>query len=122
MRSVIKSYNLLMIDLQEEHTTVDTRAEGLVRDLVAKVASQADAAQAPTTSLFGAFFPSLATPATPSGPLDLKQYMIRPADFNRRIPENLYLVASAGALSWGTNNTGRGADAMDVDQVRQTNV
>ena len=100
-----------------DNTTEDTRAEGLIRDLEHAMDHDAHAAAAPGgankpgTSIFGAFFakkPAAATPAPAA--VDLTKYLIRPADFNPAIPGNLYLVPSAGAVSWsntqGDNDTG----------------
>ena len=79
--------------------------EGLIRDLENAMDVDGDggggaAPSGPGKSIFGAFFtrkpPAAAAPAR----VDLMQYVIRPADFNDSIPANLYLVPSAGAVSW----------------------
>jgi len=83
--------------------------EGLIRDLENAMdvdgggAGSPAAAPGPGKSIFGAFFtrkpPAAAAAAAPAR-VDLMQYIIRPAEFNPSIPANLYLVPSAGAVSW----------------------
>ena len=80
---------------QVAHTTPETRAEGLVRALVAAGKTTQ------SRSIFGAWFSSTRTPD-----VDLSTYWIQPSAVNPRIPSNLYLVASAGDSSWGAQHTG----------------
>ena len=46
--------------------------------------------------------------------MDLAAYAIRPADHNASIPDNLYLIPSAGAVSWSETQDDDDA-AMDAD-------
>lgn len=88
-----------------DKTTPETRAEGLVRALVA-------AGETRAKSVFGAWFSAPATKDV----VDLSRYWIQPSCVNPRIPSNLFLVASATDASWGTQHTGNaGGDNMDVD-------
>lgn len=96
-----------------EHTTEDTRAEGLIRDLEHAMDTDAHAAAAkPSTgggsSIFGAFFAKKPAAPAPTA-VDLTKYLIRPSDHNAAIPPNLYLVPSAGSISWSETQD------MDVD-------
>ena len=93
-------------------TTCDTRAEGLIRDLEhapdAMDCGQEDRPSA--SSIFGTFFsrrrasasPGTEEPTEPagSGAVDLTRYALRPHDHNPAIPPNVFLVPSAGAVSW----------------------
>ena len=83
-----------------ENTTEDTRAEGLIRDLehAMDTDEHAAAAEKKGGSIFGAFFAKKKDPSTAT--VDLRNYLIRPADHNAAIPGNLYLVPSAGSVSW----------------------
>jgi hypothetical protein len=107
-----------------EHTTPDNRTEGLIRDLEhAPDPSGADANPASSRkgSIFGAFFAKRNAAEPPpyssssSAPVDLTQYVVRPADHNPSIPGNLYLIPSAGAISWSETQDGDDA-AMDADR------
>jgi len=91
-----------------ENTTSDTRAEGLVRALVA------DGEATARPSLLGRFFGG-STPAQRE--VNVLDYTVQPSKFNPRVPENLYLVASAKTDSWGQQHTGVGGAAMDVDEA-----
>ena len=73
-----------------EHTTSDTRTEGLVRALVL-----AAGAGPHDSSIFGRWFG-----AKPKSAVDLLEFAVQPSKYNPRIPSNLYLVASAGKDSW----------------------
>ena len=83
-----------------ENTTEDTRAEGLIRDLehAMDTDEHAAAAEKKGGSIFGAFFAKKKDASTAT--VDLRNYLIRPADHNAAIPGNLYLVPSAGSVSW----------------------
>ena len=48
--------------------------------------------------------------------MDLTKYLIRPADHNPAIPPNLYLVPSAGAVSWSNTQGGQGGNDDDAEQ------
>lgn len=112
-----------------ENTTADTRAEGLIRDLELAIdADDDDDARAGMKkktkgSVFGAFFskPSPAAAASSRREIDLQKYMIRPAAHNPAIPPNLYLIPSAGAVSWTdtqeTNDDAAAAAANDDEFV-----
>lgn len=105
-----------------EHTTPDTRAEGLIRDLEHAPdppGADPNPASSRKGSIFGAFFAKRNAahppPSTSSfSPVDLTRYVIRPADHNPSIPGNLYLIPSAGAVSWSETQDGDDA-AMDAD-------
>jgi len=86
-----------------DNTTPDTRAEGLVRDLVL----HGNGAAPPRRSVFGPFFSVLTLQKTPSLP-SLEKYMVKPNIVNTAVPDNLYLIASAGMASWGKSTTGQG--------------
>ena len=83
-----------------ENTTEDTRAEGLIRDLehAMDTDEHAAAAEKKGGSIFGAFFAKKKDASTAT--VDLTDYLIRPADHNGAIPSNLYLIPSAGSVSW----------------------
>ena len=84
-----------------DNTTCDTRAEGLIRDLEHLPDPMDHDEDASKSSIFGAFFGRQKKEKTTSNaPLDLTAYTLRPHDFNKSIPDNLYLVPSAGATSW----------------------
>eukprot|EP00242_Pyramimonas_sp_CCMP2087_P004464 CAMPEP_0198203940 /NCGR_PEP_ID=MMETSP1445-20131203/7278_1 /TAXON_ID=36898 /ORGANISM="Pyramimonas sp., Strain CCMP2087" /LENGTH=419 /DNA_ID=CAMNT_0043875547 /DNA_START=207 /DNA_END=1466 /DNA_ORIENTATION=- len=82
-----------------EHTTADTRTEGLVRALVLA------AGAGPHDSIFGKWFAP-----KPTSAVDLLKYAVQPSKYNPRIPSNLYLVASAGKNSWGENTNSNTSD------------
>uniref|UniRef100_A0A7S0WTS4 AAA domain-containing protein n=1 Tax=Pyramimonas obovata TaxID=1411642 RepID=A0A7S0WTS4_9CHLO len=91
-------------------TTPETRAEGLVKALIAA----GDQAGAPSTSghLFGAWF----APKKVAQDVDLSRFYIQPNTVNPRVPSNLYLVASASDESWGSQHTGNPlVNGMDID-------
>jgi hypothetical protein len=88
-----------------EHTTADTRAEGLIRDLEHAASLEHDAPHGAASrgSVFGAFFsrpPKAAKTEAAGAVVDLEKYALRPAEHNPAIPPNLFLVPSAGATSW----------------------
>ena len=87
-----------------ENTSADTRAEGLIRDLEHSMDADIPPAKHSGGSIFGAFFAKKPNAAPPA--VDLQQYLIRPADHNKAIPDNLYLVPSAGTVSWGDTQDG----------------
>jgi cellulose biosynthesis protein BcsQ len=98
--------------------TMDTRVEGLIRDLeqAMDVDDLSTAAPAVSNSFFGQLFgrrESTAPTQVPSGPVDLTKYAIRPYDANEAIPSNLYLIPSAGEISWDPETTSTGAE-IDV--------
>lgn len=74
-------------------TTSDTRAEGMLRDLMDACSDT----QAAPVSLFGRIFGGS---VTAQAEFDLTKYILRPSDTNPRIPDNLLLVPSAGSHSW----------------------
>jgi cellulose biosynthesis protein BcsQ len=84
-----------------QHTTSDQRAEGLIRDLSAGTNVEGQ----PQRSLFGRIFSTQPVQQE----IDLLKYTVRPARYNPRIPENVYLVCSAKTLSWGEQLTGASA-------------
>ena len=77
-----------------EHTTPDTRTEGLVRALVLA------AGAGPHDSVFGKWFAP-----KPESEVDLTKFIIQPFKYNKKIPSNLYLVASVAQNSWGEEYT-----------------
>jgi cellulose biosynthesis protein BcsQ len=85
--------------------TMDTRIEGLVRDLE-------HAMDVDTPSAFASMFGMFANKkkADPPTTIDLTKYAIRPHDANKAIPDNLYLIPCAGKLSWGKEITSTGAE------------
>mmetsp|Transcript_176 Transcript_176/g.466 ORF Transcript_176/g.466 Transcript_176/m.466 type:complete len:418 (-) Transcript_176:767-2020(-) len=98
-----------------DNTEEDTRAEGLIRDLEHAMDTDANSGGTETPaghSIFGAYFAKKPPGGAPPAPVDLSKYMIRPSDHNAAIPSNLYLVPSAGAMSW--SNT-QGADTAGAD-------
>jgi cellulose biosynthesis protein BcsQ len=101
--------------LMEMAPTMDTRVEGLVRDLenATDVKDLSTAAPTASNSFFGQLFGRRASAVptqAPSGPVDLTKYTIQPSTANEAIPSNLYLIPSAGRVSWSEANTSTGAE------------
>lgn len=88
------------LDMTTTHTTPDTRAEGLLRDLMAGPET--------TRSLFGSMFGR----SRPVQKLDLINYMVRPSICNQHIPGNLHLIASAAGESWSQERDQNHPDAL----------
>lgn len=85
----------------------------------------ADSETASRPSLFGRFFfdsgrrISSALDSLQGGAqrgVDVLDYTVQPSKFNPRVPENLYLVASAKTDSWGQQHTGV-ADDAEIDEA-----
>jgi len=106
------------------HTTADTRACGMIRDLLTSIAEPEvpEPAEVPRPTsrglfgnLFGAWFVRPAQPVVADAdmaepPVDIMKYATHVNPINPLIPENVYLVASAGSVDWGSQNTGRDGD------------
>lgn len=78
-----------------EVTTADTRAEGLLRDLMDE--------PEPSVSVFGRIFGGS---RAAQSECDLTKYMLRPCEVNPYIPDNLLLVPAAGDESWSVLEPG----------------
>lgn len=102
------------VDVTEE----SNRAEGLVRALElaadarrGKAGGQRDdreGAGGRRGSVFGTWFARESSSMVrhdPNTEVDLTDFMIKPNDVNEAVPENLYLIAGAGTVSWNPETT-----------------
>lgn len=102
------------VDATEE----SNRAEGLVRALElaadarrGKAGGQRDdreGAGGRRGSVFGTWFARESSSMVrhdPNTEVDLTDFMIKPNDVNEAVPENLYLIAGAGTVSWNPETT-----------------
>lgn len=102
------------VDVTEE----SNRAEGLVRALElaadarrGKAGGQRDdreGASGRRGSVFGTWFARESSSMVrhdPNTEVDLTDFMIKPNDVNDAVPENLYLIAGAGTVSWNPETT-----------------
>lgn len=112
------------VDVTEE----SNRAEGLVRALElaadarrGKAGGQRDDREGGGAgrrgSVFGTWFARESSSMVrhdPSTEVDLTDFMIKPNDVNEAVPENLYLIAGAGTVSWNPETTAM-SDASEQD-------
>jgi cellulose biosynthesis protein BcsQ len=101
------------VDVTEE----SNRAEGLVRALElaadarrGKAGGQRDDREGASRrgSVFGTWFARESSSMVrhdPNTEVDLTDFMIKPNDVNDAVPENLYLIAGAGTVSWNPETT-----------------
>lgn len=112
------------VDVTEE----SNRAEGLVRALElaadarrGKAGGQRDEREGGGAgrrgSVFGTWFARESSSMVrhdPNTEVDLTDFMIKPNDVNEAVPENLYLIAGAGTVSWNPETTAM-SDASEQD-------
>jgi len=112
------------VDVTEE----SNRAEGLVRALElaadarrGKAGGQRDDREGGGAgrrgSVFGTWFARESSSMVrhdPNTEVDLTDFMIKPNDVNEAVPENLYLIAGAGTVSWNPETTAM-SDASEQD-------
>lgn len=112
------------VDVTEE----SNRAEGLVRALElaadarrGKAGGQRDERESGGAgrrgSVFGTWFARESSSMVrhdPNTEVDLTDFMIKPNDVNEAVPENLYLIAGAGTVSWNPETTAM-SDASEQD-------
>jgi len=114
------------VDVTEE----SNRAEGLVRALELAADARrgnaggkqddrdgADGGAGRRGSVFGTWFARESASMVrhdPNTEVDLTDFMIKPNDVNEAVPENLYLIAGAGTVSWNPETTAM-SDASEQD-------
>ena len=86
-----------------ENVPSDKRVEGLLRTLAGgdgKLYGGGGSNDKPSRGLFGGLFASNKTNGGETPPVDIASFAVRAADLNPNVPDNLYLIASAGAESF----------------------
>lgn len=91
-----------------ENVPAEKRVEGLLRAFAGKQNTTAagGAATASSRGLFGGLFAAKIGAGGSSPEVDLATFAVRACDLNPNVPDNLYVVASAGAESFGGDAVG----------------